>query len=77
MGRDVPLRNRIHPTKASELRSQSVMTNKALQEMDKNLDMMKMLKSSKNDASFSAIEKEKQKLAKVFQLPPIQRMQSL
>ena len=76
-GADVPLRNRITATKASELRSQSVMTNKKLNELDRNLDLMKMNKAFKNDASFSMIEKEKQKLHKVFQLPPIARMQSV
>ena len=76
-GIDIPLRNRIHATKASELRSQSVMTNKKLTEIDRNLDAMKMNKAFKNDASFSMIEKEKQRLNKVFQLPPIARMQSV
>ena len=63
---DIPLRNRIAGTKASELRSQSVMTNKKLTEIDRNLDAMKMNKALKNDASFSMIEKEKQRLHKVF-----------
>ena len=65
-GIDIPLRNRITATKASELRSQSVMTNKKLNEIDRNLDAMKMNKAFKNDASFSMIEKEKQRLHKVF-----------
>lgn len=65
-GADVPLRHRINPTKASELRSQSVMTNKKLTDIDRNLDAMKMNKAFKNDASFSMIEREKQKLNKVF-----------
>jgi len=76
-GQQAAIQHKIPATKASELRSQSVMTNKTLNELDRNLDAMKMNKAFKNDASFSMIEKEKQKLAKVFALPPIQRMQSL
>ena len=42
------------------------MTNKKLTEIDRNLDAMKMNKAFKTDASFSMIEKEKQRLNKVF-----------
>lgn len=48
-------------TKASELRSQSVMANKTLHDLDENLTAMKLNKAFRNDASFSEIEKEKQK----------------
>lgn len=61
-------------TKASELRSQSVLTTKTLHDMDRNLDLMKVDKAHRNDHSFQQLEKEKQKLNKVFQLPPIERM---
>ena len=53
------------------------MTNKKLNELDNSLNLMKMDKAVKNETSFSAIEREKQKLNKVFQLPPIARMQSV
>jgi hypothetical protein len=53
------------------------MATKTLNDMDRGLDHMRMQKAFRNDASFSMIEKEKQKLAKVFQLPPIMRMQSV
>lgn len=53
------------------------MATKTLNDMDRNLDHMRMQKAFRNDTSFSMIEKEKQRLAKVFQLPPILRMQSV
>jgi len=58
-------------TKASELRSKSVLANKALHDIDSKLDLIKMNKGSMNEASFSEIEREKVRLAKVLQLPPI------
>lgn len=58
--------SKIQPTKASELRSQSVLATKQLTDIERNLDVMKMNKANKNDASFLEIEQEKQKLAKVF-----------
>lgn len=64
-------------TKASELRSQSVLTTKTLHDMDRNLDLMKVDKAHRNDHSFQQLEKEKQKLNKVFQLPPIERMDKI
>lgn len=57
---------KVVPTKASELRSQSVMANKTLHDLDENLTAMKLNKAFRNDASFSEIEREKQKIAKVF-----------
>jgi len=36
-----------------------------------------MNKATMNEASFSEIEREKAKIARVFQLPPIERIQSL
>ena len=66
--------HKIKTNKTSELRSQSVLTTKTLHDLDRNLDEMKMQKAFKNDQSFSQLEKEKQKLHKVFQLPPIKRM---
>lgn len=53
------------------------MATKTLNDMDRSLDHMRMQKAFRNDTSFSMIEKEKQRLAKVFQLPPILRMQSV
>lgn len=51
--------SKIQPTKASELRSQSVLTTKTLNDIDRNLNVMKMNKANKNEASFLEIEKEK------------------
>ena len=42
-------------TKASELRSQSVLTKKALDDIDQNLEEMKLNKAFRNDASFFEI----------------------
>lgn len=53
------------------------MATKTLQDLDENLTAMKLNKAFRNDTSFSEIEREKQKIAKVFQLPPIERMQTL
>ena len=52
-------------TKASEMRSKSVLANKALLDIDRNLDLIKMNKGHVNDASFLDIEKEKHRLQKV------------
>ena len=38
---------------------------------------MKINKAHRNDQSFSQLEKEKQKLNKVYHLPPIERMAKL
>ena len=38
-----------HGTKASELRSQSVLTNKTLNDMDRNLENIKIQKAFRND----------------------------
>lgn len=51
--------SKIQPTKTSELRSQSVLTTKTLNDIDRNLNVMKMNKANKNEASFLEIEKEK------------------
>ena len=51
--------SKIQPTKTSELRSQSVMTTKTLNDIDSRLNVLKMNKASKNEASFLEIEKEK------------------
>ena len=64
----------VSKTKASELRSQSVLTTKTLNDIDRNLDQMKINKAYKNDKSFQQLETEQQRLNKVFQLPPIERM---
>lgn len=62
------------PNKASELRSQSVLAAKTLHDLDRSLDQKRIEKAHRNDQSFSQIEKEKQKLDRVFALPPIERM---
>jgi hypothetical protein len=59
-------KNMVHHTKASEMRSRSVLANKALLDIDRNLDLIKMNKGHINDASFLEIEKEKARLARVF-----------
>jgi len=64
-------------TKASELRSKSVLAHKALLDMDRNLDYIKMKKGYANEASFTDIEKEKARLSKVFLLPPLQMIQEM
>ena len=64
----------VSKTKASELRSQSVLTTKTLNDIDRNLDQMKVNKAYRNDKSFQQLESEQQKLNKVFMLPPIERM---
>jgi hypothetical protein len=46
---------RIVHTKSSELRSQSVLTKKALDDIDQNLEEMKLNKAFRNDASFFEI----------------------
>lgn len=68
---------RISGTKASELRSQSVLANKALHEIGDNLELLKLQKGVRNDASFADIEKEKYKLERVLLLPPIEKVRSL
>lgn len=68
---------RISATKASELRSQSVLANKALHEIGDNLELLKLQKGVRNDASFADIEKEKYKLERVLLLPPIEKVRSL
>ena len=68
---------RITSTKASELRSQSVLANQALNAIGDNLELMKMQKGERNDASFADIEKEKYKLQRALLLPPIEKVKSL
>ena len=71
------LLHHIPHTKASELRSQSVLTSKTLNDYDRSLDLLKVNKSTQNETTFHDIEREKQKLARMILLPPIQRVQSL
>jgi hypothetical protein len=68
---------RINGTKTSELRSQSVLANKALIDIADNLEQIKQQKGTKNDSSFADIEKEKYKLDRVLLLPPIEKVRSL
>ena len=42
------------------------MANKTLHDLDDNLTAMKLNKAFRNETSFSEIEKEKQKIARVF-----------
>jgi len=60
------LNQKIHPTKASELRSRSVIAKKTLTEYEQGLDDLKTNGALRNDTSFSEIEREKQKLARVI-----------
>jgi hypothetical protein len=53
---------RDNKTKASELRSQSVIATNTLKNMERNLDEIKLNKALGTDKSFSEIEKEKMKL---------------
>lgn len=48
---------RITGTKASELRSQSALANKALHEIGDGLELLRKQKGFKNEASFADIEK--------------------
>lgn len=64
-------------TKASELRSKSVLSNKALHDIDHKLDLIKMNKGHVNEASFSEIEREKLRLARMFLLPPLARISQM
>lgn len=71
------LQLRIQQTKASNLRSKSVLANKALLDIDRNLDLIRQNKASCNNTSFHDIEKEKQRIAKVILLPPIQKIEQV
>lgn len=64
-------------TRAQELRSKSVLANKALMEIDESLDKIKKEKSHRNDTSFSAIEKEKARVARAILLPPLQKIKEM
>lgn len=55
----VPRKSLVPPTKASELRSQSVLTTKTLNDINRSLDQKRINKANRNDQSFSQIEKEK------------------
>ena len=55
-------RKTVMHTKTSEIRSKSVLANKALLDIDHNLDLIKMNKGRVNEASFHDIEKEKHRL---------------
>ena len=48
------------------MRSKSVIANKTLNEYDKHLNDMMENKAIRNDASVAEIEKERQKIARVF-----------
>jgi len=68
------LYGKINPTKASELRSQSVLASKTLVDYERSLDTMKMSNAIRNEhTNFSEMEKEKQKIIRLIQLPPIER----
>ena len=67
-------RKTVMHTKTSEIRSKSVLANKALLDIDHNLDLIKMNKGRVNEASFHDIEKEKHRLQKIIQLPPIEKI---
>lgn len=64
-------------TRASELRTRAQLTNKMLNDMNHSLDVMRANKASNNNASFVDIERENQRVNKMLQLPPIERIQSL
>lgn len=68
---------RINPTKTSELRAQSQLADKALNDMGDHLELLKKQKGFRNDASFADIEKEKYKLQRALLLPPIEKVRSL
>lgn len=55
-----------------------MLATKTLNDLDKNLEQISMNKNLRNnEASFFEINKEKQRLAKVINLPPIERMKSV
>jgi hypothetical protein len=62
---------RISKTKASELRSQSVLTHKTMQDMGKYMQQMRADKAHGNDRSLANLEMEKIKLNNALCLPPI------
>ena len=68
---------KIAGTKASELRSQSALANKALHEIGDGLELLRKQKGFRNDASFADIEKQKHRLDRAFLLPPIEKVKSL
>jgi hypothetical protein len=68
----------VHTTKASEIRAQSVLANKALHDLETDLDKLQgeaMLRH--NNASMLEINKERHKLARVNHLPPIERIRTV
>ena len=49
------------------------MANKTLAELDRRLDIMKIDKQAKDNISYASLEKDRQKIQRLFALPPIQR----
>ena len=54
-----------------------MLANKALHEIDQSLDQIKQQKSNRNETSFSAIEKEKARVARAILLPPLQKIKEM
>ena len=59
------------------MRTQAQLTNKVLNEMNHSLEVARANKAGTNQTSFVELERENLKVAKMLQLPPIERIQCL